>query len=309
MLHTDVRIACLMLAAFAASALALEEIPKHRAKQIEAVAPAKPRVAPKQPRRVLIWVTPTHLMPRDPHKGYNIPYAVHAMKTLGVKTGAFTPVVSQDVSVYLPERLKRFDAVVFCNASGNWITPSDEAMETLKEHGDREAVEQLLRKSLLDFVRGGKGIVAFHYAIGANRQWPQFAEMLGARYWGHPWNEEVGIKVEEPAHPLLAAFAGKQSFRIADEIFQFREPWSRKKLRILLSLDTKTTNMGVKWIHRKDNDFGLAWVKPYGKGRVFYTALGHRTEIFWNPTMLRFYLDAIQFAIGDLKADAAPIPQ
>jgi len=122
---------------------------------------------------------------------------------------------------------------------------------------------------------------------------------------GHPWNEEVGVKLDEPDHPLLAAFGGKD-FRLTEEIFQFRDPYSRKKLRMLLSLDTKTTNMTVPWIHRKDNDFALAWVRQYGKGRVFYCAFGHRTDIWWNPMILRFYLDGIQFATGDLPADTTP---
>jgi type 1 glutamine amidotransferase len=64
--------------------------------------------------------------------------------------------------------------------------------------------------------------------------------------------------------------------------------------------------MNVKWINRKDGDFAQAWVKPYGQGRVFFTGFGHRTELFWNPGLLQFYLDAIQFACGDLEAPTAP---
>ena len=64
--------------------------------------------------------------------------------------------------------------------------------------------------------------------------------------------------------------------------------------------------MNVKWIKRTDGDFALAWVKPHGQGRVLYSALGHRTEIWWHPVVLAFYLDAIQFACGDLDAPAAP---
>jgi type 1 glutamine amidotransferase len=297
--------AALTVATIALPASAAEEaIPAHRAKQIREAVPDAPRVAPKRPRRVLIWNTP--FMEKSPHKRWCIPYATYAMKTLGEKTGAFEPVVSDDVPMYLPENLAKFDAVLLNNSDGPWIRPTDEDMERLKAHGpDADAVEQLLRKSLFDYLEQGGGLAAYHFAIGANRQWPEFHEMLGARLWGHPWNEEVGVKVEEPGHPLVAAFGGKD-FRIAEEIFQFREPYSREKVRVLLSLDTKTTNMGVKWIHRTDNDFALAWVRPYGKGRVFYTALGHRTELFWNPTILQFYLDAIQFATGDIEAPMEP---
>ena len=280
------------------------QVTRQQAERIRAAVPKKARVRPRKHRRVLVWNTP--FMEKSPHKGYSIPQAEYAMKLLGEKTGAFEPVVSDDVAMYLPENLKRFDAIIMNNSNGPWIRPTDEDMEKLKKYGpDKDAVEMLLRRSLLEFVRGGGGVVAYHHAVGGNTHWPQFHEMLGAAYWGHPWNEEVGVKLDEPDHPLLAAFEGKD-FHLTEEIFQFRDPYSRKKLRVLLSLDTRTTNMTVPWIHRKDNDFALAWVRRYGKGRVFYCAFGHRTEIWWNPTILRFYLDGIQFATGDLRADATP---
>ncbi len=306
MANRHVCVAAFVAAVILALPCPAAEIPKHRAEQIRKAAPAKARVQPKKARRVLILNTPPHLMPKDPHKGYCIPYGAYAMRTLGEKTGAFTPVVSGDVSLLMPDSIKQFDAIVLNNASGAWITPGDGAMKKLKAHGDKQAVEKLLRKSLLEFIRSGGGIVAYHYAIGGNRHWPEFHQMLGATCGGHPWNEEVGVLVEEPDHPVLAAFGGKKSFRVKEEVFQFRKPYSREKLRVLLSLDVKTTNMGVKWIHRTDNDFALAWVKSYGKGRVFYTAFGHRTEIYWNPALLQLYLDAIQFAAGDLEAPTQP---
>jgi len=284
--------------------LAPAQVTKQQAKRIEAAIPKKARVTPKKPRRVLIWNTP--FMEKSPHKGYSIPQAEYAMKLLGEKTGAFEPVVSDDVAMFLPDNLKKFDAIIMNNSNGPWIRPTDKDMEKFKKHGpNQDTVEQLLRKSLLDWVSNGGGIVAYHHAIGGNTHWPEFFELLGAAYWGHPWNEEVGVKLDEPDHPLLAAFKGKD-FRLAEEIFQFRDPYSRKKVRVLLSLDTETTNMNVKWIHRTDNDFALAWVRQYGKGRVFYCAFGHRTEIWWNPTILRFYLDGIQFAVGDLDAPTSP---
>lgn len=277
---------------------------KQQAEQIEAAVPKKASVGPKKKRRVLIWNTP--FMEESPHKGYSIPQAEYAMRLLGERTGAFEPVVSDDVAMYLPENLAKFDAIVMNNSNGPWIRPTPQDMPKFEKYVDNiDAVEKLLRKSLLDWVSGGGGIVAYHHAIGGNTHWPEFLDMLGATYWGHPWNEEVGVKLEEPDNPLLAAFGGKD-FRISEEIFQFADPYSREKLRVLLSLDTKKTNMTVPWIHRKDDDFGLAWIKQYGKGRVFYCAFGHKTEIWWNKAILRFYLDGIQFATGDLPADTTP---
>ncbi len=295
----------------AACALAgAEDIPAHRARQIDAAAPDQARVAPKRPRRVLIWNTPAHLMGKDPHKGYCIPYGAAALISIGRKSGAFQPVVSDDLAMYLPENLSRFDAIVMNNSSGPWITPTeaDMARAAFAEFGgDKTAAEHALRRSLLDRIRNGGGIVSLHFAIAANAHWPEFAQMLGAKFIGHPWNEEIGVKVEEPTHPLVAAFGGKD-FRIADEIYEYGAPYDRAGLRVLLSLDPARSNMGVKWIHRSDNDFALAWVKPFGQGRVFNTSFGHRTELFWDSSLLRFYLDAIQFAAGDLDAPMAPRP-
>jgi len=284
--------------------LAFSQLTEQQAERIRAAIPTKARMVAKKPRRVLIWNTP--FMDNCPHKGYCVPQAEYAMKLLGERTGAFEPVVSDDVAMYLPENLKKFDVIIMNNSNGQWIRPTERDMEKLKAYGsDQDAVEKLLRRSLLEWVSLGGGIVAYHHAIGGNTHWPEFQELLGMAYWGHPWNEEVGIKLDEPDHPLLAAFDGKD-FRLADEIFQFREPYSREKLRVLLSLDTKTTNMAVPWVYRTDNDFGLAWIKQHGKGRIFYCAIGHRTEIWWNPMILQFYLDGIQFAAGDLAADATP---
>jgi type 1 glutamine amidotransferase len=307
MLKITLALALLFLAAAPHSA---ETIPAHEAKRIFDAAPAQPRVQPKQPRRVLIWNTPAHLMEKDPHRGYCIPYGAAAFEALGRKTGAFEPVVSGDLAFYLPENIRQFDAIVMNNSSGPWITPSDADMarEVFKAHGsDKAAVENVLRRSLLEYVRNGRGLVSIHFAIAANRHWPEFMEMFGASYTGHPWNEDVAITVEEPEHPLVAAFGN--DFRLADEIYEYGPPYDRGQLRVLLSLDPARSNMGVKWINRKNNDFALAWVKSYGQGRVFNTSFGHRTEIFWHPQILQFYLDAIQFAAGDLEAPTSPRPK
>jgi len=282
------------------------QLTKDQARRIEEAAPKAARVAPKAARRVLIWNTP--FMDTCPHKGYCVPQGEHAMKLLGEKTAAFEPVVSDDVAMFLPETLARFDAIIMNNSNGPWIRPTEADMPKFQGRGDTiQAVEQLLRKSFMDWVKSGRGVVACHHAIGGNTHWPEFLDMIGATYWGHPWNEEVGIKLDDPDHPLMAAFGGKD-FRLAEEIFQFNDPYSRGNQRVLMSLDVDKTNMTVPWVYRKDGDFGLAWVRAYGKGRVFYCAIGHRTEHWWNPTILQFYLDGIQFACGDLDADTTPRP-
>lgn len=288
----------------------IDDIPKHQYVQLQKVVQEsiKPRVVPSRARRVLIFNTPPHLMEKDPHKGYCIPYGAAAFKLLGEITQAYEPVVSDDLAMFAPENLRRFDAVVLNNASGAWVTPTPQDMEkpSLRRLGETpEQVEQALRQGFLDFISTGGGVVCIHFAIAANRHWPEFRDVFGATFTGHPWNEEVGVYVEEPDHPLVAAFGGR-NFTIADEIYEYGPPYDRSQLRVLLSIDPAKTNMGARWIHRKDGDFALAWVKPYGRGRVFVTSFGHMTQIFFHPQILQFYLDAVQFAVGDLSVPIEP---
>ena len=285
------------------------QVHPHHAQQIrKAAEEVKARVDPQKTRTVLIWNTPPHLMEKDPHKGYCIPYGEEGLKAIGEASGAFKPVVSDDLAMVAPESLQQFDAIVLNNASGPWITPTaaDMQKEALSKLGpDAQSVEMVLRKSFLDFVENGGGVVSLHFAIAANRHWPEFKELFGATFTGHPWNEEVGVTVEEPDHPLVAAFDGRD-FRIADEIYQYGPPYDRAQVRVLMSIDPARTNMGVRWIRRDDGDFALTWVKAYGKGRVFNTSFGHRSQLYSDPQVLQFYLDAIQFATGDLEAPVAP---
>jgi type 1 glutamine amidotransferase len=146
--------------------------------------------------------------------------------------------------------------------------------------------------------------------VASFRDWPEFGNIVGARFDNHPWGagSTVVLRVEEPEHPLMAAFK-ERFFIVTDEIYQVTDPYSRQNLRVLLTVDpqrTRTTPEQQKNVHRRDGDFAMTWVKRYGQGRVFYCALGHQHELFWNPIVLQHYLDGIQFALGDLTADTTP---
>ena len=67
---------------------------------------------------------------------------------------------------------------------------------------------------------------------------------------------------------------------------------------------TQTPSLGK--VERADNDYALAWVRQYGRGRVFYCGFAHHPSVFWDPKMLQFYLAATQFALGDLPAPTTP---
>ena len=258
-----------------------EEIQK-----IEQAMPAKARVEPAKPRKLLVF----NLCKGFAHS--SIPYGAKAFEIMGRKTGAFEAVVSEDPAVFAPDSLAQFDAVVFNNSTGELFD------------------DPALKQGLLDFVKNGKGIVGVHAATDCFYKWADYGEMMGGYFWGHPWGGggTVTVKLDDPAHPLCAAFGG-QGFDVNDEIYQIRDPYSREKLRVLLSLDTAKTDMKKGGIKRKDGDFAVSWIRSYGKGRVFYCSLGHNHHIFWTPALLEYYLDGIQFAMGDLEADTTPSAQ
>jgi type 1 glutamine amidotransferase len=88
-----------------------------------------------------------------------------------------------------------------------------------------------------------------------------------------------------------------------------QEPALRDRLHVLLSIDTaKMTASPGRFNQQRaqDKDLPMAWLKPYGNGRVFFSAFGHYDRSYWNPTLLTHYLAGIQYALGDLAADDRP---
>jgi type 1 glutamine amidotransferase/HEAT repeat protein len=262
------------------SAVTPEELQK-----IEDAAPAKAPAQPKQPRKLLVF----NLCNGFKHS--SIPYWDQALQIMGRKTGAYQVVVSSDMAVFKQESLKQFDAVCLNNT-------------TKLDFADPQ-----LRKGLMDFVTDGKGLIGIHAASDNFYDWPEAAEMIGAQFSGHPWTSggTWAIKIDDPQHPLTAAFQSK-GFKVNDELYRTDGPlYSRNKQRVVLSLDmSDQATAGVKDFKDGDDDTGISWVKTFGRGRVFYCSLGHNHHIIWNAPILQHYLAGIQFALGDLKADAMP---
>lgn len=275
------------------------QVTKQEQVKIQQAIPKTCPVAPKKPRRLLVMT----LNVRDGKvmSGHaSIPYGNYAIELMGRKTKAYETVVSNDIEMFRPGKIGQFDAICFNNTVGVLFDDPE------------------LRQSFLDFITRGGGFVGIHAAAATfvqypvYDQWPAFGQMLGAyEDGGHPWGPEeiITIRVEDPSHPLNAAFAG-QGFEIRDEVFQFRHGYSRDKLRVLLSIDPEKTDMGPNRRllpeRRADKDFAMSWVRRYGDGRVFYTSFGHNKQIFWNPALLRHILAGLQFALGDLEASTTP---
>jgi type 1 glutamine amidotransferase len=222
------------------------------------------------------------------HKA-GVPAVNHALALMGKKTGAFEAHFSRDYEVFDPAVLARYDGLVL-NSTAHLALP-DEGK----------------KKALLDYVRAGGAVVGIHAAIDMFKDWPEGAAVVGATFAGHPWapSGSWAVKLEAPGHPLLRAWEGR-GFKIKDEFYELGEPYTRGDRQVLLSLDmTDPATSGVTPLHRIDRDFAVSWTKSYGKGRVFYCMFGHVAGPFHDPRVQRYYLDGIQWALGDLRVEGA----
>jgi type 1 glutamine amidotransferase len=226
-----------------------------------------------------------------------VPAANKMIELLAKKTRAFEADFCRDYDVLDPKILARYDAILM-NSTAHLAIPDDAK-----------------KKAFLDYARNGGGVVGIHAAIDTFKDWRPGAEVLGATFGGHPFipSGTWAVKIEEPDHPLTRAFGGK-SFKIQDEIYEMDEPYTRADRRVLLSLDLSdpatdaiTRNEPPKErIHRMDKDFAVSWLKRYGEGRVFYADFGHIAAPFQDPAIVRYYLDGIQYVLGDLAPLDAP---
>ena len=215
-----------------------------------------------------------------------------AIELAAAQTKAFKADFANDYEALRPDNLAKYDAVVLNNTTG---------LKT-QEH-------RFVEPALIHFVQSGKGLAVIHAGADNFYLAEQAAEMIGGRFWGHPWGGggTWAFKLDDPGHPLNGAFGG-QGFSAGDEIYQQQSPfYQRAKLHVLVSLDMgDKATCDAAGQRRADKDNAVSWIRPYGKGRVFYTSFAHDQRAYLNKATLTHILAGIQYAAGDLKADDTP---
>jgi hypothetical protein len=205
-----------------------------------------------------------------------VPLSEQIVADIGRKSGAFDTTVTQDVNDFTAQNLAQYDAVMF-NTTGE--LPMTEAQ----------------KKAFLDFVRGGKGFVGVHSATDTFYLWEDFADLIGGYFNGHPWHTLVTVEVTDASNPLVG-FLGK-SFQIHDEIYQTSD-FRSKESTVLLRLDPSSVNLRKAGVTRRYYGWPLAWTRPFGKGRVYYNALGHDDWVWNDSRYQQMLLKGIQWAMG-----------
>jgi type 1 glutamine amidotransferase len=203
---------------------------------------------------------------------------------IGKKSGDFDVVCSQDSrSMITAENLKEFDAVFFYTTGELPLSDTQKA-------------------DLIAFVHSGKGFAGSHSATDTFYKWPEYGKLIGGYFDGHPWHTRVHVIVEDQKNPATKHLG--ESFHITDEIYQFKAPYDRSNLHVLMRLDMASVKNAGK---RTDKDNALAWIQEFGKGRVFYTALGHRDELWSEDERFRQHIHGgLRYVLGLEKADATP---
>jgi type 1 glutamine amidotransferase len=208
-----------------------------------------------------------------------LPLSENVLREIGTASRAFEVTVARDSSLVSRESLRDYDAVVFYTSG-------------------ELPLSDVQKKALLDFVRSGKGFAGIHSATDTLYSWPEYGELIGGYFDGHPWHQEVAIETEDPVHPSTRHLV--PAFRITDEIYQFRS-FIREQVHGLLRLDNNSVNLSVPGVNRSDGDFALAWTRPFGSGRVFYTALGHREEVWQDKRFQQHLLNGIRWTMRDVR--------
>ncbi len=216
----------------------------------------------------------------------SIETSVKELQAAARRDGRLTVEPTEDVSLLNAQTLASFDAVFFFTS------------------GELPVSDQQ-KQDLLDFVSAGKGFGGAHSATDTFYTWPEYGELIGARFNGHPWVHPVNIHVEDGEHPAVSDLAPE--FRILAETYQFRE-FSRERSRVLLTLDVESVDLGMEGANQGTLDFPLAWAHPYGAGRVFYTALGHFDETWRDERFQRMVLQGLLWLTGVVDGEAAPRP-
>ncbi len=215
-----------------------------------------------------------------------LPESEKILQELGAKNN-FEVTISQDsAKVITAENLKNIDVLIFYTT------------------GELPWSEEQ-KKLFLDFVKNGKGFIGIHSATDTFYKWPEYGNLIGGYFDGHPWtsNIKVAVKKDDQKFSLTKDFP--DSFEWLEETYQYKQ-FNLKDCKVVMSLDTAKTDMtrkGVRGIHAvgeqlniKPDSFPLVWYRTYGKGRVFYSEPGHNSSVWNDPRYQTMLVKAIKWA-------------
>lgn len=258
-------------------------------RSIEAALPPQAFAKPARPRTLLV-VESLHGMSHD-----TIPHTNVMLERFGATTGAWRAVFSNDLTNLLPGKIDAYDAIFLNSIVGELFA------------------DPAVRASVDAFVKNGGGVAAIHGTPWASRNWEAFTEMIGAKDAPHRIEQGV-IRAYDGSSPLTTPLGG-QPLAFKEEYYRFHIDGARRlrwnDVRVVLTVDLDDPKVEPRpWngYTRADKIYPVSWIRTYGKGRVFYTSIGHMPETFMNERLVGHIVAGVQYALGDLRADATPNP-
>ena len=231
-------------------------------------------------------------------------FAEKILTELGAKNGwEFT--FGKDGGVFTADGLKPFDAVFFYT-TGDLATPGTDKNPPMPASG---------KQALLDFVAGGKGFVGTHSAADTfhtaneskkgpdryanhGRDADPYVRLLGGEFIIHGAQQKAKMRCIDPKFPGLEKYA--DGFEVQEEWYSLKD--FSENVHVLLVQETST----MKGEMYARPAYPATWIRQHGKGRVFFTSMGHREDVWTNPIFQDLLTGGIRYALGEVKADATP---
>ncbi len=269
---------------------------------IEKSAPSKTRIATDSKKKILVFSKATGF------DHWTIPHNVAMLKILARKSNAFEIHIGYDIENFDKKNLKKYDAVILNNSNPSG-PDRDLFSDLLKQNTTLTALEineeaAVYEKNLMNYVKKGGGLMILHGAITVQNNSKEFSKMTGGSFDYHPKQQEIHVKEVDVNHPMVKAFNGKGLTHV-DEPYFFKNAYFDYNFRPLLYMDVAKLDGLKKEVDEKV--IYVSWIKRHGKGRVFYSSPGHNAQSMENPELLQFFLDGMQYVVGDLKCDDSPI--
>lgn len=270
--------------------------------KIESLAPSEPTVKNKEKKHILVFSKATGFY------HWTIPHNIEMLKILAEKSGAFDISNGYDIENFEKENLKKYAAVILNNSNPSG-PDRDLFADLLRQNTiltDREIAKRAseYEQNLMDYVAEGGGLMIMHGAITVQNNSQKFSEMTGGSFDYHPKQQKMHIKEVDQKHPLVRAFKG-DGFTHVDEPYFFKNAYFDFNFRPLLYIEIDEL-AGLKSPIKEKVNY-VAWIKKHGKGRVFYSSPSHNAQSMDNPELLQFFLDGIQYVVGDLFCDDSPM--
>lgn len=272
--------------------------------KIHALAPDAPSFPITKKNNILVFSL---------HTGFDhwvIPHTEEMLKIISEKSGAFQVTGSKDISMFEPKNLQQFDAVILNNTCSK---PEHRNLfwDKLRAESDADSTQLMkqaleMESNLIKYVEKGGGLMVIHGGVTTQNKSRAFSRLVGASFDYHPPQQPIQVRLVDPTHPLVQSFP-REGFNHVDEPYFYSNAYADLDFRPLLYFNNAEITDQRKNDIKSEGKTYVAWIRAQGKGKVMYCSPSHNAQSFENPDLLAFFLNGLQYVVGDVQCDDSPI--